>query len=674
MARHSLVPQKVPKRGRRRNPLALSMGGMTLAIGLIVGGGVIVQSTVAPFAVSDSAEAHTGDLAVTAQCLTDTGLYQLTYTLTLANVPSGQTAKVESHTGTTSFQSGWNRSSWSDWTTRATNVPSTQKTVSWTTTIPGTTTGNGPWEYVNTKWSPDGFTVKSDTRAEGLKGNCRTATNPSVTLDGNAVCATNGTWSVDWTVTITNSGSLSEVDLKVIKHLPAGSLINGVDAQVWLTEWIEHHANHGLPPWPTNGVVTFTQSNIPGSATSATAGVQYDFKGGPSGDPEKTITLSGDCKVPDSPTASASINTTPASCDAAGSAMVTGLAHATLVGTLDLTPGTHEATFKADDKYTFPNGSKTLTVTYTIPAKNTGIECEPQLPAYASLTSSYVCDAAYNTAELVGDRGANIAYLIDGQRISQANVPYAPFSLEALLDGHGVTVQYGHQYTVTVVVADVDDHWPSQQNEEGDVVLGTFSITLTEPFTCPVTFTPAVTVVDGTCSAQGSLSGVASPNVIWGKPYGDVTATYIDAAPSAGHITLTKTTFGPYDLSADPDACIEISVLPSLTVAPPTCTADGSLSTPQNGEGYTFTGWKNSKAPHGAGTYTAVYTANADSRFPNGALTYEVTKTVKGKLTGASCDTLAYTGAAGVGTLVAVGLLAITAGLGAIIWRRRRAA
>lgn len=130
---------------------------------------------------------------------------------------------------------------------------------------------------------------------------CDDKPTPTATLTGDATCEANGTWSVIWTGTLANYGSLSEVDIKVIKHLPAGSLINGVDAQVWLYEWIEHNANHNLPPFPENGVFTYTQTGIPGSATSATSAYQYDFKGGPSGDPETTITLTGDCTPPPPP-------------------------------------------------------------------------------------------------------------------------------------------------------------------------------------------------------------------------------------------------------------------------------------------------------------------------------------------------------------------------------------
>jgi len=139
---------------------------------------------------------------------------------------------------------------------------------------------------------------------------------PTVTLTGVGQCVpADGTQSVLWTVTITGNGTLDEVDLKVIKHLPAGSLINGVDAQVWLTEWEEHYANHHLPAFPDGGVITFTQTNIPGSATSATAGIQYDFENGPSGDPETTITLDGNCTPPPTPKVCTTLEEGPTATD-----------------------------------------------------------------------------------------------------------------------------------------------------------------------------------------------------------------------------------------------------------------------------------------------------------------------------------------------------------------------
>lgn len=119
-------------------------------------------------------------------------------------------------------------------------------------------------------------------------------------LSGIAACQEDGTYKVNWTVTLSNYGDHQEIDLKVIQHSPSGSLINGVDGQVWLYEWVEHSANHGLPPFPPGGIATFTQTNIPGTATSAKTMVQYDWKNGPSGDPVKEINLPGDCE-PENP-------------------------------------------------------------------------------------------------------------------------------------------------------------------------------------------------------------------------------------------------------------------------------------------------------------------------------------------------------------------------------------
>jgi hypothetical protein len=139
------------------------------ALTIIGASALLAGSVITPITLATQAEpahSHTADLKATSVCIN--GDHQVTFTLTLANVPQGATAKVEVRTGGQSFHHGWNKSTWSDWTTKATNVPSTQSTVTWTTTLPGSTTGNGPWEYAVTTWS-NGHVVKSDTRPEGLK-------------------------------------------------------------------------------------------------------------------------------------------------------------------------------------------------------------------------------------------------------------------------------------------------------------------------------------------------------------------------------------------------------------------------------------------------------------------------------------------------------------------------
>lgn len=165
MQMRALLRTTKHRSGRQR--LVNAGTAITLAATLTVGG-VVFTNIAGP---AETASAHTGDLTVAVECLPDTGMYKETFTLALANVPEGLTAKVESKTGTTSFQNNWGYSSFTGWATQATAVPVSQTTVTWTATLPGTTTGNGPWEYAFSTWT-DGYTVKSDTRAEGLKGDC----------------------------------------------------------------------------------------------------------------------------------------------------------------------------------------------------------------------------------------------------------------------------------------------------------------------------------------------------------------------------------------------------------------------------------------------------------------------------------------------------------------------
>ncbi len=72
--------------------------------------------------------------------------------------------------------------------------------------------------------------------------------------------------------------------------------------------------------------------------------------------------------------ATAKVNVTTPDCSNAAVATVV-VEHASLEGTLDQTPGTHTATFKADAGSRFADGSKELTVDYTIPDQPTGDDC-----------------------------------------------------------------------------------------------------------------------------------------------------------------------------------------------------------------------------------------------------------------------------------------------------------
>lgn len=78
--------------------------------------------------------------------------------------------------------------------------------------------------------------------------------------------------------------------------------------------------------------------------------------------------------------ATASVTITPPTCDAPSGISVTGLLFASLVGTLDLSVGTHTATFQSEAGHLFANGTNMLTVPYTIaPKDTTSEECIPDI-------------------------------------------------------------------------------------------------------------------------------------------------------------------------------------------------------------------------------------------------------------------------------------------------------
>jgi len=156
----------------RKKLLPTILVGGALSVGLALGGTALGATSV--IHVAESASAHTGDLKVTATCNVKTGQYDQSATLTLASVPAGETGTIVWHEGTTSFQN-WNGSTFTfegnagtsgNGTVQITGLPS----------LPGTTTGNGPWLYVYTTFDKgDSFTIKSDNQPGNptpLTGNC----------------------------------------------------------------------------------------------------------------------------------------------------------------------------------------------------------------------------------------------------------------------------------------------------------------------------------------------------------------------------------------------------------------------------------------------------------------------------------------------------------------------
>ena len=133
-----------------------SVSALALALGMIA-------------LVAGPASAHTGDLNVTAVCNTSTGEYDFTATLVISQT---------NETGSTMWKVG-NSNFAGTPTSNAglTNGPvasvgaQTITLGSWT--MPGSTTGLGPWVYAFTTWTPDNYKKGSDGQLYApLDGTC----------------------------------------------------------------------------------------------------------------------------------------------------------------------------------------------------------------------------------------------------------------------------------------------------------------------------------------------------------------------------------------------------------------------------------------------------------------------------------------------------------------------
>jgi hypothetical protein len=149
-----------------------------------------------------SASAHTGDLDVTAACNTQTGQYDLTATLTISQTGlAGDSAWWVGNgtfAGTPSSAPG---------TINGTVHSTGAGTITLGTfSIPGTTTGLGPWVYAYTVWS-DSYAKGSDGQlTTALGGDCSVPVTPSVSasVTGVATCApASSSYTVKWTGTVT---------------------------------------------------------------------------------------------------------------------------------------------------------------------------------------------------------------------------------------------------------------------------------------------------------------------------------------------------------------------------------------------------------------------------------------------------------------------------------------
>lgn len=176
----------------KRKIWAGGLVALLAAVGLVGGG-------------ATAASAHTGDMSITAVCNQATGQYDLTAKLTITQTE--RTGVTKWRVGDGSFQGTPTNANGMDRGPVNSTGPSTITLGTWS--LPGTTTGKGPWVYAHTTWS-DGFSKGSDGQLyDNLKGDCKvpviaTAAASIVTTPGTCEAAGTASWSNNAFVTVSD--------------------------------------------------------------------------------------------------------------------------------------------------------------------------------------------------------------------------------------------------------------------------------------------------------------------------------------------------------------------------------------------------------------------------------------------------------------------------------------
>lgn len=254
----------------------------------------------------------------------------------------------------------------------------------------------------------------------------------NLSLKGVESCQADGTYTVTWTEDWTNVPAGAQVEAKVITHTPAGTKLGGgsiapADSQLQLSRWQSHQANgpsvYGVGT-PVNGEVkiVFTQTGIPGTATSAGVTVQSDWTDGfNSSDDNGKVTLRGNCTVPVAKDAVFTVSTTPGTCEAPGTLVYGTSQNVTVTGTADGTagPGSYDVTATAVNGHQFENGDATEHLTGSIPGNDASLCPPPVVDANPAATVDASCGAATVTLTNVQEQGevnktASFVVYVDG--------------------------------------------------------------------------------------------------------------------------------------------------------------------------------------------------------------------------------------------------------------------
>jgi len=566
-----------------------------------------------------AAQAHTADFNVTAVCNTTTGNYDLTGHLTLANVPAGVSGHVVYHVGTQSFSNNWNGSTFTFEGDAGTHGNGTFAFA--LPSIPGTTSGTGPWTYVYTTFDKgDPTTIKSDNQASGLTGTCSdTPDSKKITFchydNGQGGKYTSNTTSL---AVFYQAGHLQHGN----DIFPAGSYTKNGVTHTWaaqgdqsLLTWnncLAVDAAAGIsvstPTCQSASVATWTGlvnatggtlDQTPGTHSGiATATAHHAFPAGAgvSGDGStKTISYTIVAATSGSPCwpadATASVTVTPPTCTTGD--VVTGTFETPSGGSVTTSgptsgPGTFTATFTAPTGHKFPagpnvtNGGVTLTITVQLAGKDT-TKCPsvvPQAPVVKDLCGTDNDHYGLPT----GPDG--VTYTRDGKNI---------------IATHGADLQWGTLPAGWVL------------NQDGTLTFA-FSNTQWTDVSCIVPdATASVTVAPPTCSTGSVVTGTsetpAGGSVMTSGPTsgpGIFTATFTAPAghkfPAGPDVSADGSTFTITVQLLDKDTTLCPAVVPQAPVVKDLCGTDNDhygLPTGPDGVTYTRDG-KNIVATHGA--------------------------------------------------------------------------
>jgi hypothetical protein len=566
--------------------------------------------------VAGPASAHTGDLNVSAVCNTATGNYDFTATLVISQ--TNEVGSTKWKIGTTTFTGTPTSNSGLNLGPVASNGAQTITLGTWT--MPGSTTGLGPWVYAFTTWTPDNYTKGSDGRLyQALDGSCGdTPDSQKITFchwDGGS-----GKYSV-LTTSLSAFYTSGHIDHSNDVY-PAGSIVKQGVTHSWSAQGNQSQLQYSdclIPITPAapsfvDAVCTGGHSGNGSYTIPTTTGVSYYVNGSSTAKPAGTYSVTpvatisivakltasnktyeltgttswshdfasaGTCKVtPAAPSVTDQVCTVNGDGNGvytSGYITIPSTAHVQYkingsnvsAGQNNLAPGTYTVTAVGTDGYSlssYPSGGWSLTI-------HSALSCGNVTPAAPSVTDQ-VCsvnsdgNGVYTSGYITIPSSTKVNYFINGVAASAGNHNRVPGT-------YTVTATAVPNYTLV--------GYPS----------GGWSLTIHSALACGNVTPAAPSVTDQLCSVDGDGNGVYTSGYITipsstkvdyfingvaasAGNHNEVPGTYtVTATPTAAY-TLTGYPSGGWSLTIDSaNPCGNITPTPP-SVTDESCTVDGN--------------------------------------------------------------------------------------------------